>query len=61
MGNHGRVAVGRSLEEAFNNALSVEYTAMVNIYGKVLGRHVELAMEEVKAMRCYIIEKYGQK
>jgi L-fuculose-phosphate aldolase len=61
MGNHGLVAVGRSLEEAFNNALSVEYTAMVNIYAKVLGRPVELPTEEVRAVRRYIIEKYGQK
>lgn len=61
MGNHGLVAVGRTLEEAFNNALSVEYTAMVNIYAKVLGTPVELPLEEVKAVRRYILEKYGQK
>jgi L-fuculose-phosphate aldolase len=52
MGNHGLVAVGRSLEEAFSNALSVEYTTMVNIYVKVLGRPVELSMEEVRAVKA---------
>ncbi|MGC8961158.1 MAG: hypothetical protein ACP5K1_01770 [Candidatus Bathyarchaeia archaeon] len=55
------MAVGRTLEEAFNNALSVEYTAMVNIYAKVLGKPVEIPSEEVRGVRRYIIEKYGQK
>ncbi len=61
MQNHGLVAVGRTLDEAFNNALSVEYTAMVNIYGKILGDPIEIESEEVQAIRQYILQKYGQK
>lgn len=61
MGNHGLVAVGRSLEEAFYNALSVEYTAIVNIYAKILGNVMELPREEVANIRRYVLEQYGQK
>lgn len=61
MQNHGLVAVGGTLRDAFNNALSVEYTAMVNIYGRIVGDLVELPPHEVHAIRRYILEKYGQR
>jgi L-fuculose-phosphate aldolase len=59
--NHGLVAVGTTLNDAFNTALSVEYTAMVNIYGKLLGDLVEIPSEEVRGIRQYILQQYGQK
>ena len=61
MANHGLAAVGRTLDEAFNNALSVEFTARININAKSLGSIVELPEEEVTSIRSYILEKYGQK
>lgn len=61
MQNHGLVAVGGTLRDAFNNALSVEYTAMVNIYGRVLGDLVELPPDEVQRIRRYVLQEYGQK
>jgi L-fuculose-phosphate aldolase len=61
MQNHGLVAVGNTLRDAFDNALSVEYTAMVNIYGKIVGDLVELPPAEVRGIRKYTLEEYGQK
>jgi L-fuculose-phosphate aldolase len=61
MANHGMAAVGRTLLEAYHNALSVEFTAMVNINAKSLGAINEIPPEEVKRVRRDILEKYGQK
>ena len=61
MANHGLLAVGKTLDEAFHNALSVEFTARVNINAKTLGAVVELPLEEAKGIRRYVREKYGQK
>jgi len=49
------------LDEAFNNALSVEFTARININARNLGSFVELPAEEVTGIRNYVLEKYGQK
>jgi len=61
MANHGLATVGKTLDEAFQNALSVEFTARVNINAKTLGGLVELPLEEVSGIRRYVLEKYGQK
>jgi L-ribulose-5-phosphate 4-epimerase len=61
MRNHGLVAVGRTLRNAFDTALSVEYTAMVNVYGRIVGDLVELPTDEVKNIRKSILETYGQR
>jgi len=61
MQNHGLVAVGPTLKKAFETALSVEYTAMVNIYGRILGDLVELPRREVERIRKSILESYGQR
>ncbi len=61
MQNHGLVAVGPTLRNAFETALSVEYTAMVNIYGKMLGDLIELPADEVRGIRRSILESYGQR
>jgi L-ribulose-5-phosphate 4-epimerase len=61
MQSHGLVSVGGTLRDAFNNALAVEYTAMVNIYGKIVGDLVELPPEEVCGIRRFVLEKYGQR
>jgi L-fuculose-phosphate aldolase len=61
MANHGLAAVGRNLDEAFHNALSIEFTARININAKALGAIVELPVEEVSGIRNYVLEKYGQR
>jgi len=61
MQNHGMVAVGPTLKNAFETALSVEYTALVNIYGRIVGNLVELPAEEVREIRKGILESYGQR
>jgi len=61
MANHGLAAVGRTLDEAFNNALSVEFTARININARNIGSAVELPAEEVTGIRNYVLEKYCQK
>ena len=61
MANHGLVAVGHSLDEAFHVALSVEMTALVNLRAKALGSIVELPAGEVSGIRRYVLQKYGQK
>jgi len=60
MANHGLAAVGTTVDEAFNNALSVEFTARININAKNLGSIVELPTAEVTVIRNYVLEKYGQ-
>ena len=61
MANHGLVTVGKTLDEAFHNALSVEFTARVNINAKALGAVVELPLEDADGIRRYVLEEYGQK
>ena len=61
MQNHGLVAVAGTIRDAFYNALSVEYTAMVNMYGRIVGDLVELPPHEVRAIRRYLLEEYGQR
>jgi hypothetical protein len=41
--------------------MSLEYTAIVNIYGKIVGDLVELPPAEVRGIRKYVREEYGQK
>lgn len=60
MANHGLVTVGKTLNEAFHTALSVEFTARVNINAKALGAVVELPLEDAEGIRRYVLEKYGQ-
>jgi L-fuculose-phosphate aldolase len=61
MANHGLAAVGRTLDEAFHNAVSVETTALINVQARMLGSIVELPREEVSGIRRYVLEEYGQK
>ncbi len=61
MANHGIAAVGATLNEAFNNALSVEFTARININATALGSVTELPADEVTGIRNYVLKKYGQK
>ena len=61
MANHGIAAVGATLNDAFNNAVSVEFTARININARTLGTIAELPSEEVRGIRNYVLTKYGQR
>jgi ribulose-5-phosphate 4-epimerase/fuculose-1-phosphate aldolase len=61
MQNQGIVAVGNTLRDAFDNPMSVEYAAILNIYGKIVGDLVELPAAEVRGIGKYVLEEYGQK
>jgi len=61
MQNHGLIAVGPTLKNAFETALSAEYTAMVNVCGRIIGDIVELPLREAKRIRKSILESYGQR
>ena len=59
--NHGVVAVGGSLEEAFHTALLVEEEARTYYLAKLLGKTNLLPPDEVKLLRESFIKSYGQK
>jgi L-fuculose-phosphate aldolase len=46
MANHGIAAVGATLDEAFYNALGVEFTARINTSARILGTTAELPPEK---------------
>ncbi|MEM2178748.1 MAG: class II aldolase/adducin family protein [Candidatus Methanomethylicaceae archaeon] len=59
--NHGVVAVGNSLDEAFHVAVIVEEAAKIYIYASLIGKPILIPNEEVKAIRDYYLREYGQK
>jgi L-fuculose-phosphate aldolase len=46
--NHGVVAAGPTLEDAFRTAIAVENTAKIAIFAKLLGEPIKLKDEDVK-------------
>jgi len=61
MGNHGLVAVGANLDQAFNNAVIVEESAKITFYAKKLGKMKVISESECEAINRWAGEKYGQK
>ena len=59
--NHGVVAVGDTLDEAFSVALLIEEQAKMYIFARILGRVDILEEDEVRAIRGYYLHDYGQK
>lgn len=60
LANHGVVAVGRSLREAFLTSQVVEQAARIYIYAQMVDRPVALDEGEVKKLRTFYRESYGQ-
>ena len=58
--NHGVVAVGKDLDEAFHTALLVEEEARTYYLARMLGRVEPLQPGEVEALRRGFLEGYGQ-
>lgn len=61
LANHGALAVGRNLNEALKIALILEKSAEATVYAKILGKVVELNDEDVKYMRDFYLNSYGQR
>lgn len=61
LGNHGVVAVGDSLDEAFHIAVIVEEAAKIYIYANLIGGVSSIPDEEVNAIRNYYLKEYGQR
>lgn len=60
LANHGVVAVGRSLKDAFQVARIVEKAAQVFTYAEIVGRPVWLNEKEIETLRTFYLESYGQ-
>lgn len=58
--NHGVVAVGVDLDEAFHTVLLVEEEARTYYLAKMFGDVSFLDLEEVEALRRRFLESYGQ-
>jgi len=59
--NHGVVAVGESIEEAYHVALLVEEEARTYYLMKLLGGSIDaINAEEIKILHDFYIKKYGQ-
>ncbi|MCG0274922.1 MAG: class II aldolase/adducin family protein [Thermosediminibacteraceae bacterium] len=61
LANHGVVAVGKNLEEAFKVSLVVEKSAEIFFKSKILGNPVSLTEGEVELIRNFYLNSYGQK
>ena len=59
--NHGAVALGRNLDEAFTAAIVLEKAAQVYVGTQALGGGVELSQEDIAFMYDFFMNKYGQR
>jgi len=61
LANHGVVAVGASLKDAYTVAELVENAAKIAVYARVLGEPWEIPADEARRIREKYLTKYGQK
>lgn len=61
LANHGVVAAGSGMEEAWRVSIIVEKTAQIAILARVLGNAHELSTEEIARLRNAFLHSYGQK
>jgi L-fuculose-phosphate aldolase len=61
LANHGVVAVGPNIDEAFKAAILIEKAAKVYIYSSFIGTPKNLSDEDVSVMREFYLHRYGQK
>lgn len=60
LANHGVLAVGRTMEEAYVNAVVVEEGAKIAFYAKHIGPVCAIGEDESAALRRTAVLKYGQ-
>jgi len=61
MSNHGQLAVGPTLEQAYINALVVEEGARIAAYAKGLGKLKIISPQQASQLKKWLEENYGQK
>jgi len=61
LGNHGVVALGTSLPDAYTVAEVVGNAAKIYHYARTIGKHHVIPEEEVTRIRAKYLTKYGQK
>ncbi len=61
LANHGVVAVGNSLEEVLLTCRLIEKNAETSVYAAMLGGPYIIEEKNVKELRRYYLEQYGQK
>lgn len=61
LGNHGVVALGKDLDDAYTVAETVENAAKIYHFAKAVGEPKILPDEDVAALRDKYLRKYGQK
>lgn len=59
--NHGSIAVGRSVSEAYVAAQILEKAAKVYINAQSIGGAVEIERKDIEIFRDFFLHKYGQK
>lgn len=60
LANHGVLGVGRDLNEALKVCQVVEKAAQIVLLAQLVGGAVELAAEDIDAMRSFYLRGYGQ-
>lgn len=61
LANHGMLGVGRDLNEALKVCQVVEKSAQIIIFAQLMGGIVELSQEDIKGMRNFYLNAYGQR
>lgn len=61
LGNHGPIAVGRSLEHALERAVTLEEAARTYSIARTVGTPVSVTEEQARASFDYYHNRYGQK
>ena len=61
LANHGLVAAGKDIKEAYKIAVVVEKSAHATCMAATLGGVVELEQADVDIMRDFYVNKYGQR
>jgi L-fuculose-phosphate aldolase len=61
LSNHGCLAAGKDVKEAYKIALIVEKSAKATVFAKILGEVVELSEGDIQIMREFYLHKYGQR
>jgi ribulose-5-phosphate 4-epimerase/fuculose-1-phosphate aldolase len=59
--NHGMLAVGESIDQAYANAVVVEEGAKVTLYAVQIGGMKTITDQECKNLKKQTMESYGQK
>lgn len=61
LASHGCVSLGTTLNEALKTSIIVEKAAKQIIFAKLIGNPIEICDEDVKYMREFYLNSYGQK